>query len=142
MKRMLKFSTLLFLWVYGSILFSVSGYLYLTRSDHPSIIKEINILTIITLFLVEIINQITFYLSKSKVEIASKLKCIMFWSVMTLSSVIFWCLLLKLEKGQSVVWHKVLGVTFVLLLLAFNLPFYSFETNIRFLFLYGKYKKH
>lgn len=136
----IKFSKLCFLWVYGGILFSISGYLYLTRSGYSTIIKDINILEIATLFSIEVINQITFYLSKTKAEIASKLKCAMLWCILTISSIIFWVYLLKLEE-RGILWNKFAGVVFIFVAFTFCLPFYSLNTKIRFLFLYGKFGK-
>jgi hypothetical protein len=131
---------LYFLWIYAAVLFFVSGFLSLTRSGHESVIKEIDIILIVTLILIELINQVSYRLSKRTAQKASIIKCVAFWIVLSCSSIIYWFYLLKLEQQYSISWHKILGVTFFLLLFTFYIPFYSLDTTYRFLFLKGNSK--
>jgi hypothetical protein len=94
----------------------------------------------ICLFMIEPLNQFTFYLANKNREKAVRIKAIVFWSLFTVYYISDILIRLQAEKTNTWVFTEKWPALFFLLILSAILPWYSFCPNIRFFILVGRFR--
>lgn len=125
--------------MYCFLLLVSTQYLSIARDGFYNLIKEYFVILIICLILVEILNQITFYLGEKNYKNVVVIRAILFWLIFTAGIGIYVYLLLGIKKNVAWSLHTELGHFLIYLITSLILPQYSLSTNIRFLFLRGKF---
>lgn len=94
--------------------------------------------------LVEFINQTTYILAKKKPRTASRFKCVAFCLVFTSGIVAYNYLVFSLPvTNMTWRWNEITETVahiLVYVVLSWAFPIYSVCTDVRFLFLYGKFQ--
>ena len=126
---------------YCFLLLAITEYLNITRNGFYNFIKEHYIILIICLVLIEILNQITFYLSPKKHEVAVWLRAFLFWLIFSVSIAIYILFLLRLEKDIVFKWYVEVFRFLLYLILSLILAHYSLVPEFQFLILRGRYRK-
>jgi hypothetical protein len=128
------------LFFYSFTLFMMIHLLSIYRNGAYKLSEKFWIIVVVCGACVEILNQITYYWAKKKHQMASIVKGIVFWLIFTIGCIMYVYLLSGLEVKQSWVWSEQIGYFIIYLCLSWMMPIYSFTPNVRFIFLYGKYK--
>ena len=103
--------------------------------------KQWWIIVIICGLLVEVLNQITYLLAKTKNKVAIILKAVIFWCIFTGGVGVYIYLLGSLDKNLIWNWREEIIYIFIYIVLAWVFPMYSLSPDIRFLFVSGKFQK-
>jgi hypothetical protein len=91
--------------------------------------------------LVEFVNQTTYILAKRKPSTARMFKCVAFSLVFTAGIVAYNYLVLNLPVAiMTWRWTEIVAHILIYVILCWSLPIYSVCTDVRFLFLYGKFR--
>ncbi len=106
--------------------------------------KESWVIIVSCALLVEFINQTTYILAKKKPRTASRFKCVAFCLVFTAGIVAYNYLVLSLPVtnmtwGYTEITETVAHIL-IYVLLSWCFPIYSVCTDVRFLFMYGKFQ--
>ena len=144
MKTTVPFYARVFLFLYSLIILSAVSYLSVRYGAANILNKEKWLIIGISVLLIEALNQFTFH-TASKWEKLIYLRGILFWIIFTISAGYYIFLISKIETGISEIdfkWNEIIVRAFVVLASSAYLPFYSFCTNVRFLFLFGKFQKN
>jgi hypothetical protein len=129
------------LFCFTLILLLIMHYFGVYHKGYDVLSKELWIIILVFLGVVETINQISYYLSKSNETKAKIFKVISFYICFLIGVFSFIGQAIKLEGGGE--FRLVKEIPFLILLIGFSwfFSFYSLNTNIRFLFLIGKFRK-
>ena len=128
--------------LYSFTLFMVAKFMSVTDIDgHILLVKEFFFIVVVCLLLIEILNQVTYWLGKVKFKLAITLKCITFWLIFTggIGTYIYFTTTVEgISAGFS--REDLISLPFYLLFSWF-LPRYSLYTDFRFLLVRGKFNK-
>lgn len=128
------------MFTYSFLLMLFSHIFSLSRDGQKQIFKEYCLIIVVCLVAVEILNQITFLWSRMDRKRAIAIKCVAFWLIFTVGILAYIYLTSRLQKADSWNWHDGIISLVIYLVLSWVLPAYSLSPDIRFLFLYGRYK--
>jgi hypothetical protein len=131
-----------FLFFYSFVFFMIIHFLSTYRNGSYELSEEFWIIAGVCGVVIEILNQITYYWGRKNRKKASIVKGIFFWVTFTIGCIVYISLLSSLEIKPSWKWHEQVGHFIIYLCLSWVMPVYSFSTDIRFLFLVGKYKNN
>ncbi len=128
--------------LYSFSAFSFAHFMSVRVNGYSELAKENFIILLVCVGLIELLNQITYWMGKKNVRKAIILKVICFWLIFSLGIACYIFLLSNIEPAETplplkATWHKSLWY----LVWSFYLPIYSLRTDIRFLCLTGKFKK-
>ncbi len=127
------------LFIYAFILLMLGDYIAeIHRGDNP--ISAWLWLPAICFFLIEPLNQFTFYYAKNHRQKAILIKAIIFWVLFTIFNVSDIIIRLQAEKTGSWILSEKWSAVLVLFLLSAISPWYSFCPDIRFFVLHGKFQ--
>jgi hypothetical protein len=107
--------------------------------ENRILIKQEGIILGCFIVLVEVLNQITYWLGQKNHDLAVKLKAVLFWCIFTAGACTYIYLVSNIEAKVPWVWNQGLGKTLILILLCWFLTRYSLCPNYRFLLLYGSF---
>ena len=138
--RQVTFFRLKFLlFIYAFALLLLGDYIgEIHRGDNP--ISSWLWLPAICFFLIEPLNQFTFYYAKNHRQKAILTKAIIFWLLFTIFSLSDIIIRLKAEKTGAWLFSEKWSAVFILFLLSAMAPWYSFCPDIRFFLLHGKFQ--
>jgi len=94
----------------------------------------------ICLFLIEPLNQFTFYYARHRRQKAILVKTIVFWLLFTIYSLSDVIIRLQAQRTGAWVFSQKWSAVFVLFLISAISPWYSFCPDIRFFVLYGEFQ--
>jgi hypothetical protein len=127
------------LFVYAFTLLLLRDYISeIHRGDNP--ISSWFWLPAICLFLIEPLNQFTFYYAKNHRQKAILTKAIIFWLLFTIYHLSDIIIRLQAEKTGAWVFSEKWSAVLILFLISAISPWYSFCPDIRFFILYGKFQ--
>lgn len=127
--------------LYSLTLLLATRFLSVSRNGAYELSKQRWIIIGVCAILIEVLNQFTYWYAKFNRKIAIIAKGVFFWLVFTCGIGTYIYLLGALEQNATWQWHKQIGHILVYLVLAWVLPIYSLSPNIRFLLLWGRFKK-
>lgn len=131
------FYILLFMGCFTTFLIII--FLSVTREGSTKLATHKWILLGVFVFVVEILNQFTYFYAKKNRTASKVLKIIIFWSFFYVCAGIYTIMLYQLPVMSTFNCSEQIGPLIALLLLSMVLPFYSNSPDIRFLLLYGTY---
>ncbi len=127
------------LFIYAFILLLLGDYVAeIHRGDNP--ILSWLWLPAICFFLIEPLNQFTFYYAKNHRQKAILTKAIVFWLLFTIYNLSDIIIRLQAKETGAWVFSEKWSAMLILFLLSAISPWYSFCPNIRFFVLYGKFQ--
>jgi len=128
-----------FLFVYAFTLSVLRDYVSeIHRGDNP--ISTWLWLPAICFFLIEPLNQFTFYYAKKDKRKAILIKAIIFWFLFTVHNISDIIIRLQAETTGTWIFSEKWSAVLVLFLLSAMSPWYSFCPDIRFFVLCGKFQ--
>jgi hypothetical protein len=123
------------LWLYTAVLFAITEIISVYHSNSETVFKEKCVLILIGIALIEILNQISFRISKNNIQQATIIKAVGFWLIFSVLIFTYWGILIKTDSIYIWKWSKFISYFFIYLIGIHCLPFYSLSPKIRFLFL-------
>ncbi|MHC4744221.1 MAG: hypothetical protein ACYS8Z_20070, partial [Planctomycetota bacterium] len=123
--------TCLVLMVYFLAIAFYAEYLRSIHGGGEYIFKAGWVITGLSLILIEILNQTTYYMSRSRYRLACIVKAVFFWLIVTSGYIVYIALLKERPLSTKESSMDVLTI----LLFSFCLPLYSLSPEVRFLLL-------
>ncbi|MHC4587060.1 MAG: HEAT repeat domain-containing protein [Planctomycetota bacterium] len=107
--------------------------------ENRTLLKQEGIILGCCIVLVEVLNQITYWLGQKNHDLAVRLKAVLFWCIITAGACTYIYLASNVEGKLPWAWNQGLGQTLVLILLCWFLTRYSLCPRYRFLLLCGSF---
>lgn len=143
MKKQYQTSLKVVLFLYGLFLLGGVHYISIIHNGQEMLTRERSIICAVCLFLIEIVNQVSYWLGKIQKELATKIRLISLWLIITVGASIYYYFLSKLQLINSPVFlsRTELLIWFTIIILSLYLPFYSFCLNVRFICLFNNFSR-
>ena len=107
--------------------------------ENRTLLKQEGIILGCCIVLVEVLNQITYWLGQKNRDLAVRLKAVLFWCIFTAGACTYIYLASNVEGKLPWAWNQGLGQTLVLILFCWFLTRYSLCPRYRFLLLCGSF---
>jgi len=129
------------LFFYSLVLFLVAHVTSVLCNAGELLSKERWVIIGVCLVLVEILNQITYWLAKRKPVGAVILRGILFWCIFTAGIGTYIYLTTTVDRTIPWSWNKGIGWVLFYLVLSWILPYYSLVPEFRFFWMHGQFEK-
>ena len=129
----------LILFIYALTMLQLGDYIgEIHRGDNP--VSSWFWLPAVCLFLIEPLNQFTFYYAKKHRQKAILTKAIIFWLLFTIYNISDIIIRFQAEKTGVWIFSEKWSAVFILFWISALTPWYSFCPDIRFFLLHGKFQ--
>lgn len=125
------------LMIYSLSILTYTIHLSSIHNRNGNLFKEMWITIGLCTICIEILNQISYMISRKNYLLASKIKCMFFWLIFTFGSCMYITMLLNQSQESGSIAENKIPILALILFLGWTLPSYSLCPKIRFLILHG-----
>lgn len=129
------------LFLYCFLVLVIIEFLSATRNGAYILIKDRYILLLSCLLLIEILNQITFWMNRKSYKNVVFIRGIFFWLIFTLGMGLYLYKLSSLECSMPYPWQEGIFRILIYFVLSLITSHYSLVPEFRFFLLRGKFKE-
>ena len=127
--------------LYCFVMLTVIHFISIARNGSYHLIKEHYIILFCWLVILEVLNQVTFWLGRKNYTKATAIKCAVFWITFSCATGAYLYFLLTLNQEMVYPWHKDILHILLYLISSVIMSHYSLIPEFRFLICRGKFQK-